>query len=473
MFGQNSGPAPPSWHANFQKSRDEEYGRIRYRCNHCLNSFSVTGARKHAESNCIGAAQLQPQLDDQNLLNSPRPIKKGRTRSNDDTSVTASDRHDKSGSPHEAGSGDTAAGAVATIVRARGNLNDPQLFQTGDADDFFESTFDSEAVPFHQGGACEAAGNLSLAGNRDMNLQLSDVDGTTGDIWPWGHNSNNDAELDQRPHTRQQDALSSVDIGLAMGAQLQDAGMLLEDQFLAEDKLAEDEKEFLAQFDDLSQFNDDALPDFLCKWEDVADCQVCEDLPGLTVRQAAFSILHTVHTQHTTFKSAQQMISLACFGLLKSKGCPSPTNPNNRFPTSLAVCYKVTGVCEINDFEIHLCPSDANCTQAFRSKVDDPEDHSRRCKGCCDCQCPVCGTYRFVQEKGILRPGFMLYFFHDVLQQMFLDQEWWGLLQKERQSRSSAWLKTNECQDLERWFTDRGVDPGMVRIQFLPPRPCT
>jgi hypothetical protein len=112
-----------------------------------------------------------------------------------------------------------------------------------------------------------------------------------------------------------------------MGAQLQDAGMLLEDQFLAKDELAEDGKEFLAQFDDLSQFNDDALPDCLCKWEDVADCQVCEDLPGLTVRQAAFSILHTVHMQHATFKSAQQMISLARFGLLKSKGCPSPTNP--------------------------------------------------------------------------------------------------------------------------------------------------
>jgi hypothetical protein len=101
------------------------------------------------------------------------------------TSVTASDRHDKSGSPHEAGSGDTAAGAVhhvATIVRR--NLNDPQLFQTGYADDFFESTFDNEAVPFHEGGACDPAGNLSLAGDRDINFQLSDVDGTTGDVWP-------------------------------------------------------------------------------------------------------------------------------------------------------------------------------------------------------------------------------------------------------------------------------------------------
>jgi hypothetical protein len=27
----------------------------------------------------------------------------------------------------------------------------------------------------------------------------------------------------------------------------------------------------------------------------------------------------------------------------------------------------------------------------------------------------------------------------------------------------------DKCQDLERWFTDRGVDPGMVRIQFLKP----
>jgi hypothetical protein len=56
----------------------------------------------------------------------------------------------------------------------------------------------------------------------------------------------------------------TLPIGLAMGAQLQDAGMLLEDQFLAKDELAEDGKEFLTQFD-LSQFNDDALPDFLCK----------------------------------------------------------------------------------------------------------------------------------------------------------------------------------------------------------------
>jgi hypothetical protein len=352
---------------------------MRFACNYCLNSFSVTTAREHAKSNCIGAAQ--PQLGDQNLPMSPRPRKKGRTRSNDEMSATASDRHDKTGSPHEAGSGDTGAGAVATVLPG----NDTQLFQTGDA----EYTIDNEAVPFHEGGACEA---LSLAADHAMNLALGDVNGT-GDIW--GHNINTD--LDQGLHAREQDALSSVDIGL--GAQ--DAGMLL----------AEDEKEFLAQFDDLSQFNDDVLPDFLCKWEDVADCQVCEDLPGLTVRQAAFSILHTVHTQHTTFKSAQQMIHLACFGLLKSKGCPSPTNPKNMFPTSLVICYKVTGVREISDFEIHLCPSDADCTHAFRAKVDDPEDHLRGCKGCCDCQCPVCGTYRFVQEKGLLLPGFMLYFF--------------------------------------------------------------
>jgi hypothetical protein len=59
---------------------------------------------------------------------------------------------------------------VATIAIVWGNLNDPQLFQTGYAD-FFESTFDNEAVPFHEGSACEAAGNLSLAGNRDINLQ--------------------------------------------------------------------------------------------------------------------------------------------------------------------------------------------------------------------------------------------------------------------------------------------------------------
>jgi hypothetical protein len=284
-----------------------------------------------------------------------------------------------------------------------------------------------------------------------------------------------DADVVADDHQQRPDAVSMQSEPERLHAPLQDGdlfggvGLPGESQVHEGDiLLADEEKEYLAQFDALLEPEDDHFSDLLSTWETVADRPVCEDLPDFTVRQAAFGILHTIHSQHTTFKSAQQFIYLTCCGLLKSKGQPSPTNPGNRFPTSLAVCYKVTGVPNIDAFEVHLCPSDSECMHAFRQKMDDPEAHVRSCSGCKECQCPRCGTPRFVRERGTLRPGFMLYFFHDVLQQFFLNREWWTLFQREQGARTSSWLKTKECQDLMHWFDSRGVDRSMVRNGYSP-----
>jgi hypothetical protein len=153
MFGRNPGQAPPSWHAQFEKTCDEDYGRDRYKCKNCSISFSATGARQHAELNCVGAAP--PQLVDQSLPTSAQPRKKRRTISSAENSVTDSDRHDdhETGSQDEAGSGHTAAGAAAEATTGmRGN--DTQLFETGDAEEFLDGNFDDEAVQLNEGGAC-------------------------------------------------------------------------------------------------------------------------------------------------------------------------------------------------------------------------------------------------------------------------------------------------------------------------------
>lgn len=447
MFGRNPNQRPPEWQANFTEYWEEVQRRTRFSCNKCKGDFSYTGAKNH----CCREA-TEPQAGDQNLPASERPKKKGRHESRAELECPATRIDSHSDSHCQDQDADIAAAPVYPD-----SLDHP-------SDGY--ANFDEDIQAHECGGSFPA------------DMGMSDTDGATGDAWREHVGIDLQQDIDQLqmhcgtqpihsqattsesgPNPNLHDALLTGNFGTQGGLQVQDVETLL----------AEEEREYLAQLTDLSQFENDELPDCLQTWETVANCQVCEDLPGLTVRQAAFSILHTIHTQHTTFESAQQLIYLTCCGLLKSKGSPSPTNPKNRFPTSLAVCYKVTGVCDISDFEVHLCPSDADCTHAFRSKMEHPEAHLQHCPGCQDCKCPKCGTARFEKENGSLRPGFMMYFFGDVLQQLFLDREWWKLLQDEQRTQGSAWRRTKECKDLVSWFSGIEVDPKMVRSENMLP----
>jgi hypothetical protein len=100
--------------------------------------------------------------------------------------------------------------------------------------------------------------------------------------------------------------------------------------------------------DDLNDRNTSA-------WLAAADLPVCELVTGsMTVREAAFSVLHLLHTTSCTFSSATKWLALTSWMIFN--GHSAPDNPSNRFPPSLYVCNLVAGTPDLAKFEHHLCP---------------------------------------------------------------------------------------------------------------------
>ena len=201
------------------------------------------------------------------------------------------------------------------------------------------------------------------------------------------------------------------------------------------------------------------------QWAAVADLDVCCDHPGYTVRHAAFNIVHVISTTGCSFDAAIKLTWGTAYGLLAHKGLPLPNNPGNRMPHSMAACLAVLDCPDISKYIVYLCGSAIECFHRWYSTLSNPEEHLRHCEGCDQCRCPLCKEPRFVRVDGKLQEGLMLYFFHDALQQFFLDADWHAAMAAERRDRSSDWYQTPECKRLMQWLSSHGIPLELVRQQ--------
>jgi hypothetical protein len=88
--------------------------------------------------------------------------------------------------------------------------------------------------------------------------------------------------------------------------------------------------------DDLNNRNTSA-------WLAAADLPVCEQVPGsMTVREAAFSVLHLLHTTSCTFSATKW---LALTSRMIFNGHAVPDNSSNRFCYMFQLCYRMVEPC--------------------------------------------------------------------------------------------------------------------------------
>lgn len=185
-----------------------------------------------------------------------------------------------------------------------------------------------------------------------------------------------------------------------------------------------------------------------------------------TVLQAAFHHVEAVHRGATLAEVAMD-IKRALSLYAPSCGRPAPDNPACRYPPSYYLCKVICDVGDLAEAEVHMC-SNGDCPHMTAFPPMERAallHHVRNCTSasCTLCRCK-CGGFRMMSDGpgSSLRPCAPCYFFPDVFQQYFLDQQWYHTASSAVRLRQGNFYTCPEGKRILTTFADAGVPADEV-----------
>lgn len=190
-----------------------------------------------------------------------------------------------------------------------------------------------------------------------------------------------------------------------------------------------------------------------------------QDLPPeetMTVRQWAQLKLTAFLKCRMTISAFNEFLkgSLDILSLPRDQSHPKTRACLKEVPLTKAACDAAIGAHPPERYEVHLCHQDG-CRHWWRYGT--PDDHEDGCTGDCDlCRCPRCKTPRFNDPEARRSGANICWFFHDVLEQFFLDKELCKAIVDSKVSKGAHLHSTKRYQDILQVAKDNGFDPARV-----------